>query len=194
MIINEKGLVRNIKYAYKREGYCIIGTREQITLFTDGWYIRADWDKFPRKALAAIVECMGTLPTTPDALAILAGEEPQVVMPEVVAKEVEAWETGEKAAEAVTMVPMMYQGYQLYQAPDGGPCYGVQARTLSMVERDIAEWKDAHTMDENRLHWSHDGELVILGAIRPTASYWTRDWERTIWSAMESVDLHSRPD
>ena len=102
MIINERGLVRNIKQAYKRSGYTIISTGDQVTLFTEDWYVRADWDKFPRKALAAIVECMGMLPATSDALAVMAGEEPQVVMPEVAGQDVTSWVAGEDEAEVDT--------------------------------------------------------------------------------------------
>ena len=40
------------------------------------------------------------------------------------------------------------------------------------------------------LTWSHDGETVMLGAIRKTT--WAWDWERTVWEALESVDLHKK--
>lgn len=192
MIINERGLVRNIKQAFKRSGYTIISTGDQVTLFTEDWYVRADWDKFPRKALAAIVECMGMLPATSDALAVMAGEEPQVVMPEVAGQDVASWETGEDEADTVTMVPVLFQGYQLYQVDGGGACYGVAAPLLSIVERDVARHKEATRKGERRLYWSHDGELVILGAVRPTGAYWEKDWVSTAWAAMETVDLHRK--
>ena len=184
--------MRNIKQAFKRSGYTIISTGDQVTLFTEDWYVRADWDKFPRKALAAIVECMGMLPATSDALAVMAGEEPQVVMPEVAGQDVASWETGEDEADTVTMVPVLFQGYQLYQVDGGGACYGVAAPLLSIVERDVAQHKEATRKGERRLHWSHDGELVILGAVRPTGAYWEKDWVSTAWAAMETVDLHRK--
>lgn len=87
MIINEKGLARALKLAYKHGGYTLIANGEQIILFTEGWYLQCDKDKFPRKALATIVEHMGTLPTMDAALSIADGEEPQVVMPEGIAVE-----------------------------------------------------------------------------------------------------------
>ena len=192
MILSESGLVRSIKQAYKRSGCTIISTGEQITIYTDDWYVRADWDKFPRKALTAIVECMGMLPATSDALAVMAGEEPQVVMPEVAGQDVASWETGEDEADAVTMVPVLFQGYQLYQTDGGGACYGVAAPLLSIVERDVAQYKEATRKGERRLYWSHDGELVILGAVRPTGAYWEKDWVSTAWAAMETVDLHRK--
>lgn len=194
MILSERGLVRSIKQAYKRSGCTIISTGEQITIYTDDWYVRADWDKFPIKALAAIVECMGTLPTTADALAIMAGQEPQVVMPEAVGQDVASWEGGEDERDPVTMVPVLYQGFQLFQKLGGGSCYGISASMLAIVERDIAQYKEAARKGETRLYWRHDGELAILAAIRPPATYWARDWERAAWEAMETVDLHRKQE
>ena len=40
MIIDESGLVRAIKAAYKSDGYCVLNHGEQVTIYTDGWYIR----------------------------------------------------------------------------------------------------------------------------------------------------------
>ena len=34
------------------------------------------------------------------------------------------------------------------------------------------------------------GETVMLGAIRKTT--WAWDWERTVWEALEGVDLHKK--
>lgn len=194
MIINERGLVKNIKAAYKHGGFNVMNNGQQLTLYTDTWYVRVDWDKFPRKALATLVECIGTLPSTNEVLAVMDKEEPQAVMPDVVGQDVASWETGENAEGSISMVPMIYQGYQLYQADYGGACYGVAVNVLNIVERDIAEHKNASRKGKTRILWEHDGELAILGVIRPTESYWTRDWEQTVWAALEAVDLHKKKD
>ena len=60
------------------------------------------------------------------------------------------------------------------------------------MERDVAQHKEATRKGERRLYWSHDGELVILGAVRPTGAYWEKDWVSTAWVAMETVDLHRK--
>lgn len=56
----------------------------------------------------------------------------------------------------------------------------------------MAQHKEATRKGERRLYWSHDGELVILGAVRPTGAYWEKDWVSTAWAAMETVDLHRK--
>lgn len=90
MIIEEKGLVKAIKAAYRHSGYTVLNQGGEVTIYTEGWFVRCLWTKLPRKALA----------------------------------------------------------------------------------------------------WSHDGETVMLGAIRKTT--WAWDWERTVWEALESVDLHKK--
>lgn len=194
MIINEQGLVRAIKRAYKNGGFTIINHGGQVTAYTDGWYVRVDWDKLPRKALAAIVECMGTLPATPEALAIEKDMEPQVVMPEQVGQEIADWEAGEDEPGAYTVTPARYADAILYQEAGGGACYGVRESDLAIVDVDVRKNKEATRKGAGRIYWSHDGELVILEAIRPAGAYWTRDWEKKIWEAFESVDLHRQPE
>lgn len=193
MIINEKGLARALRLAYKRTGYTLMHSDDQVTVYTEDWYVRADREKFPIKALATIVEHMGGLPTSADALLIMNGEAPQVAMPEIVGSEVAAWVNGEKT-KTVTMVPVIVRGLQLYQEEDGGACYGVAMHALGIVERDVATHKDATAVEETRLEWSHDGEDVIIAAARPTAAYWAKDPEKEVWAALEGVDLHKREE
>lgn len=193
MIINESGLVKALKRAYKREGYTLINSGEQITLYTETWYVRADWDKFPVKALATIVEHMGALPTSADALNIRDKEEPQVVMPEMVGSEISGWFTA-GAETCATMVPMTFMGQQVYQTKDDGACYAVDALDLDMVERDVAALKEATVREEKTMLWNHEGELVMLHAARPTEVYWAKPWVKEIWAALESVDLHRQDE
>lgn len=61
---------------------------------------------------------------------------------------------------------------------------------LAIVERVTAEMGTAAISGGRALAWSHDGETVMLGAIRKTT--WAWDWERTVWEALESVDLHKK--
>lgn len=112
MIIEEKGLVKAIKAAYRHSGYTVLNQGGEVTIYTEGWFVRCLWTKLPRKALAII------------------------------------------------------------------------------VERVTAEMGTAAISGGRALAWSHDGETVMLGAIRKTA--WAWDWERTVWEALESVDLHKK--
>lgn len=192
MIIDESGLVRAIKSAYKTDGYCVLNHGEQVTIYTDNWYIRCCWNKLPRKVLATIVEHMGMIPDGSNALSIEKDGDPQIVMPEIVGQEIEQWISGNKDGKA-TLVPLVFRGLQIYQEPAGGQCYGVDPAALAIVERMTASHTIAAVSDEGSLAWQAGDELVLIRATRK-ASYWVESWERDVWIAMESVDLHRREE
>lgn len=167
MIIEEKGLVKAIKAAYRHSGYTVLNQGGEVTIYTEGWFVRCLWTKLPRKALAIIVEHMGMIPDD----------------------DVAGWMGGE-AASMASYVPVTFRGYQLFQEVNGRQAYGVDPTALAIVERATAEMGTAAISGGRALTWSHDGETVMLGAIRKTT--WAWDWERTVWEAMESVDLHKK--
>lgn len=192
MIINEKGIVHAIKDAYRANGYNVLNMDGQVVVYTEDWYIRCDWKRLPRKALATIVEHMGMVPDSTDAVTIRYKEEPQVVMPEIVESDLAGWSEGEATGQA-TMVPIMFQGMQFYQKPGGGQCYAVDPLGLAIVERGIATFNTAIIVENNRMSWSHENERVIL-SVQHCGEYWPQGWERDVWIALEGVDLHRKED
>lgn len=189
MIIEEKGLVKAIKIAYRHGGYTVLNQDGEVTIYTEGWFVRCLWPKLPRKALATIVEHMGMIPDAGEAVAIEKDDQPQAVMDGIVRDDVDRWTDGQGTGMA-TYVPVMFKGYQLFQEVGGRQAYGVDPTALAIIERVTAEMGSAAISGGHALAWSHDGETVILAAIRKTT--WAWEWERTVWEAMESVDLHKR--
>ena len=189
VIIEEKGLVKAIKAAYRHSGYTVLNQGGEVTIYTEGWFVRCLWTKLPRKALAIIVEHMGMIPDDGEAMAIEKDDQPQAVMAGIVSDDVAGWMGGE-AASMASYVPVTFRGYQLFQEVNGRQAYGVDPTALAIVERATAEMGTAAISGGRALTWSHDGETVMLGAIRKTT--WAWDWERTVWEAMESVDLHKK--
>ena len=55
MLINESGLVRCIKRAYKSAGYAVAAEGDCMTIYTEQWYIQCKRAAIPRKVLATIV-------------------------------------------------------------------------------------------------------------------------------------------
>ena len=90
MLINESGLVRCIKRAYKSAGYAVAAEGDCMTIYTEQWYIQCKRAAIPRKVLATIVEHMGMIPDT-EPVSIVKDGEPQLIMPEVAADEIEHW-------------------------------------------------------------------------------------------------------
>lgn len=189
VIIEEKGLVKAIKIAYRHGGYTVLNQGGEVTIYTEGWFVRCLWPKLPRKALATIVEHMGMIPDDGEAVAIEKDNQPQAIMAGIVSDDVDGWMGGEVASMA-SYVPVTFRGYQLFQEVSGRQAYGVDPTALAIIERVTAEMGTAAISGGRALTWSHDGETVMLEAIRKTT--WAWEWERTVWEALESVDLHKR--
>ena len=132
MLINEAGLVRAIKRAYKHGGYVVANLGDAVAIYTENWYIQANRALFSRKALATIVEHMGMIPEKNVPTSILKDEDPQLVLKEVAADDMSRWRGGERGEE-VTLVPVIMQGYQIFQPPGGGSCWGVPLYLLDMT-------------------------------------------------------------
>lgn len=187
MIIEEKGLVKAIKIAYRHGGYTVLNQGGEVTIYTEGWFVRCLWPKLPRKALATIVEHMGEIPEAGNPVLVQKDVEAQAVMPEVSTEDLAAWVTGDHG-ETVVMVPVIMLGYQIFQA-ESGACYGIGLTALGMIEPEEAEHWGAEVISGDRLMWDVDGERIITRAVRKSKSGWARAWERAVWDALESVDL-----
>ena len=55
MLINEGGLIRAIKRAYKAGGYTVLNTGNDVAIYTDHWFVMANRALLPRKVLATII-------------------------------------------------------------------------------------------------------------------------------------------
>lgn len=188
MLINESGLVRCIKRAYRSAGYAVVTQDDSMAIYTEQWYVQCKRAALPRKVLATIVEHMGMIPDTAP-MSIIKDGDPQLIMPDVAMDETSHWRTGERT-DTVTMATVIMQGYQIFQPPGGGACWGVPLYLLDMIERDAAEHNGADVVDEDRLLWEADGEAVVIDTVRKARSNWAKEWERAVWNALEGVDLH----
>ena len=161
MLINEGGLIRAIKRAYKAGGYTVLNTGNDVAIYTDHWFAMANRALLPRKVLATIVEHMGMIPERDMPTSIIKDTEPQLVLRETAADDMDHWRGGDRGEE-VTMVPVIMQGFQIYQPPGGGACWGVPLYLVDMIERDPAEHIGADVIDKDRLLWEADGEAVVI--------------------------------
>lgn len=74
MVIYEKGLIRAMKEAYKKDGYEIECTNTggvvEIHMETPTWYVMCIQKNLPRKVLALIVEHLGEIPMPGQAIQV----------------------------------------------------------------------------------------------------------------------------
>lgn len=81
MLINESGLVRCIKRAYRSAGYAVVTQDDSMAIYTEQWYVQCKRAALPCKVLATIVEHMGMIPdTAPMSTVIMQGY--QIFQPE----------------------------------------------------------------------------------------------------------------
>ena len=194
MLINEAGVVRAIKRAYKGGGYTVNSQGGVMAIYTQSWYIQARREVMPRKVLATIVEHAGMIPGDKEPTNIMKDLNPQLVIPETAAEEMNAWRVGERGDD-VDLVPVIMQGFQIFQTAEGaGACWGVPLYHLGMIERDAAEHQGAIVVANDRLLWDDGGEAVVVEAVRKAKSGWARAWERAVWEALEGVDLHKEEE
>lgn len=190
MIISESGLNRAIKDAKRYGGYTVVMEADTVAIYAQEWFIKCPRQKFPRKALATIVEHIGTIPEDGVPMTVTKKGDPQLVMAEAAQDDMTHWCTGQ-TGDQVTMVPVIMQGYQIFQTTAGrGACWGVPVMHLDLLERVDAEHMTADVIDNDRLLWRGEGEAIVIDAVRKATSGWARAWERVVWEALEGVDLH----
>ena len=114
MIIEEKGLVKAIKIAYRHGGYTVLNQGGEVTIYTEGWFVRCLWPKLPARRWPPIVEHMGMIPDDGEAVAIEKDNQPQAIMAGIVSDDVDGWMGGEVASMA-SYVPVTFRGYQLFR-------------------------------------------------------------------------------
>jgi len=189
MIIDEKGLCRAMKRAWKGGGYTVMDDGEVTRIWCDRWFLQAERGKLPVKALALMVEHMGALPGAPTTLQ--KDSEAQLVLEDVAAGEVSGWMQGRVVAP-VSRVPVTFCGAQVLQAEGIGPCWGVTPGCFEIIERVYRTEMSARATEGNKVVWQEEGELVTMMAVRPSEDFAAQPWQSTVWKAMEGVDLHRK--
>lgn len=189
MLINDNGLIRAINRAYKTSGYTVVISNGTVAIYAEYWFVRAPRALLSRKVLAAIVEHMGDIPEDDTPTAIINGEEPQLVLQAVAADDIGHWLEGGHNDDAA-FVPVIVQGCQIFQIPLGGACWGVPLNLLDIINPALAERMSAAVIGDGHLTWELENETVVFDAMRKARSSWAKEWERNLWSALESIDLH----
>lgn len=191
MLVSEKGLVRALKDAYRRQGYTVLNSGTDLMIYTPSWYVRTTWEELPRKALSTIVEHMGVIPSTENALYIKKDADPQAVLQDIVGKDVSTW-LQDDPGELVYMTPLVYCGSRVFQSGDM-QCYAADERALGIVEDDAYKDKGACVFcngeKTKRMGWAYGEEMVVISTARVLADNGFYSWMDEAWRAFESVNL-----
>lgn len=198
MIINESGLTRAIKKAYRFGGYTVFRRGEMLTVYCDQWCVQCEREIFSRKALGAIVEHAGFMPDDGEAYQISKSGEPQVEDFYMAVDTAGYWSSAEQTQEA-EVTTLTFCGYQLMQdvEPDETEgfrrLHGANLGGLEILEWPVVRDKRAVIADGCRAVYSADKELVSLGLISHR-TFQEEERRLAIWQQLEKVDLRPRKD
>ena len=183
MIVDEKGLCRVIKQAYKTGGYTVMEEDGNIMVWAEEWFVQTEARKLPKKVLGLLVEHLGTLPGAPTVLQKNA--DPQLELAEVAAQDVAFWHgVGEGAR--LRPADVILAGWQVMQNIATNECWAVEPDCLNIV--DAATWRlRAGLLTNKKIMYMEDGELVAVSAARPAED--AIGWIGAAWKKIEEVTL-----
>lgn len=192
MIINESGLTRAIKKAYRYGGYTVFRRGETVTVYCDQWCVQCEREIFPRKALGAIVEHAGFMPDDGEAYQISKSGEPQVEGFDMAMDTARYWGSAEQTQSA-EVTTLTFCGYQLIQDTEPGETgvrklHGAPLGSLEILEWPVVRDKRAVIADGCRAVYTGDKELVSIGLISCPNSL-LDERRLSIWERLEQTDL-----
>lgn len=175
MIINEKGLCRAMKAAWKAEGYYTTGNAESISIWAEDWFVQFGTREAPKKALALIVEHMGTLPR--EAVLLQKSQPAQLVMD--AARDMAYWlDMGDR--EKILSTSVTIGRWRLMQGFETHKCYGIDTDNLDIAE----SWEIMPALLTNdKAMWMHGDEVAAVSTIDTLYAM------EPAWKALETVNL-----
>ena len=121
MIINESGLIAAMKRAYKADGYTVLNSGGAMAIYTENWFVLTTRALLPRKGAGNHRGAHGHDPGGRYAhVDRRKDEEPQMVLRETAADDMEHWRGGDRGEE-VTVVPVIMQGFRSTSRPAAEP-------------------------------------------------------------------------
>lgn len=122
MIVNEKGLIRAMKEAYKGLGYNVAAGDndsgiENIIIATNFWAVVIEKKNLPRKVLGLIAEHVGDIPKLGEAFQVKK-KEPQTEIYEIATRVLRDIHAGDKPLKLVKRTDLTLGCYQLWQRKD----------------------------------------------------------------------------
>lgn len=118
MVVNEKALIREMKNAWKVDGYEIAlraeGGIEEMVLNTSTWTVVIRKDKLPRKVIGLIAEHLGEIPGPGDAWLVKKKETQTEIYQQVIGV-LDDYHTMEKGLRIIRRTSLSMGGSPLWQ-------------------------------------------------------------------------------
>ena len=157
-MINEKGLLRAMKNAYRSGGYEVAGYGAENMLFINGysWCVVVPQKQMPRKVLALLVEHVGCIPTG-DAFRVHKNDGAQAIVLSMALQSKNGLYERLKTAFPVDIrqTAMTWKGWRVWQGVDSGEVLPFDGALTVIGMGDPV-------LRGNLLVWEEAGELVCI--------------------------------
>lgn len=187
-MINESALVRAMKREYKCLGYDITNATDRLYIRGGIWFAEIPWASVPGKVLGLIAEHMRGMPEPGETIHLQNGEEPQAVMEDVAAGDLQRW-LNEKINRSGEIVRTIFHAgtLVLFQNPYTWQSYGVPEYVADIADATMA---NAETYEDGRCRWVMEDGILTAMCFRPefTGGVIYNPMLR-LWDALDTTDL-----
>lgn len=153
MVINEKGLTRAMKDAFKNMGYKVAaddsGGIEELMIAAPGWVVVIEKKNVPRKVLGLIAEHVGEIPEPGQAFQV-SKKETRTEIFSVTLQLLEGMKHGDKEARQAKPTPLVMNGYTLWQ----------RQKDMKVVR--VAPEKEDIILSRGRTVWMFDTDQLMV--------------------------------
>ena len=157
-MINEKGLLRAMKSAYRGGGYEVAGCGEENELFINGysWCVKVPQKQCPRKVLALLVEHVGLIPEG-EAFRVqkLDGAQTIVLSMALQSKNSLCELFRREFPKDIRQTAMTWKGWRIWQKSDTGTVLAFDGALTALGLGDPV-------LRGNFLVWDEAGEVVCV--------------------------------
>lgn len=143
-MINEKGLCKLLKSAFKTSGYELVPQstntetpagrwhRNMLTINGKTWAVQCQTVDLPPKASVQVVEDAGYLPV--EAIQIQRGAPNQLIIPEAISLRIDFFRAESGEIISMMKIPVIFKDrWQLYQTEQGA-VYGFDVELLQLID------------------------------------------------------------
>lgn len=138
MVVDEKGLIRAMKEAYKSTGYKVAmdesGGIERVILSAALWTVVINRSELPQKILGLIAEHVGEIPEVNNAYQVRK-KDTQTEIFDMVLQNVQDFRSGEKSRRIARKTSLVLDGYSIWQAATD-----LQVLKLDPEREEIMNW------------------------------------------------------
>ena len=140
MVINEKALVRQMKEAYKTDGYTVAVVGERMMLTNGFWLASIDVDNVPAGLLGMLAEHIRDVPKEGSAYKVIKDKNGAYVQHRMIEDAIAPLLRMEKEKEAGGYLKKMRRttltlaGMQLWQAPESMVMYMIDPRYAALFD------------------------------------------------------------